>query len=137
MTPPILLFDGICNLCTWSVKLLFRFDRKRNIKVASVQSEIGQLLLNRHGLPTDIYKSSILIHNNTAYTKSDAALEVCALMSYPWPIFKIFKCVPKCLRDWSYNFLVTHRYKLFGKAKVCLIPTPKNQTHFATMEDIQ
>lgn len=134
---PILLFDGLCNFCALSVKILIRFDRKKNVKVAALQSDVGQHLLKQYGFPTDSLKTAVLIHNDESFIKSAAALKTCTLMSYPWPLLYIFNYIPKTLRDWSYDFLIKYRYQLFGKADSCLIPKPEHTNRFATLEDLK
>lgn len=56
----IILFDGVCNLCTGFVHLILRFDKKELYTFASLQSESGQQLLQEFSHPLD--------DNNTFYT---------------------------------------------------------------------
>ena len=45
---PVILFDGVCNLCERSVQLVIRNDRKRLFRFASLQSGYAQRLLGQH-----------------------------------------------------------------------------------------
>jgi predicted DCC family thiol-disulfide oxidoreductase YuxK len=73
---PIILFDGICNLCNGSVNFVIKRNNKKEIRFAALQSEIAQKLLKDHSLPVDEIQSIILIENSTAYTQSTAALRI-------------------------------------------------------------
>ncbi|MEE9610855.1 MAG: DUF393 domain-containing protein, partial [Desulfatiglandales bacterium] len=46
----IILFDGDCNLCTWSVQFIIKRDPQGRFRFASMQSPTGQRLLKDCGL---------------------------------------------------------------------------------------
>ena len=50
MTRAVVLFDGVCTLCTWSVQFILRRDPNGYFHFAALQSPIGQQLLHTHGL---------------------------------------------------------------------------------------
>lgn len=66
----------------------------------------------------DISKESIvLIANNHIFTKSDALFQLVDDMPYFWTVFKIFKIIPKNIRDWVYSWVSRNRHFIFGKIK--------------------
>ena len=42
----IILFDGVCNLCLGSVKFIIKRDLNDVFRFASIQSSVGEELLN-------------------------------------------------------------------------------------------
>ena len=50
ITHPILLFDGVCNLCNGAVRFVIKRDTKGTFMFAPLQSETGQALLERSKL---------------------------------------------------------------------------------------
>lgn len=57
---PIILFDGVCNLCNGGVNLALDLDPPGNLRFAALQSDAGRSLLKRAGRdPNDI--SSIVL----------------------------------------------------------------------------
>jgi len=44
---PILLFDGVCNLCSGTVQFILDRDRIERLKFASLESEVGAELLQK------------------------------------------------------------------------------------------
>ncbi|MEN0050827.1 MAG: thiol-disulfide oxidoreductase DCC family protein [Bacteroidota bacterium] len=127
---PILLFDGVCNLCNGFVQFVIKIDPEGVFQFASLQSETGQQLLKKHNLPSKELKSVVLIHQNIAYTHSDAPLEAARLLGGFWQLFYAFKVLPLGLRNAIYNWIARNRYRWFGKQESCWLPTPELKERF-------
>ena len=130
MDKPIVLFDGVCNLCNSAVQFIIRHDKKKTFLFASLQSEMGQQLLAQYNFPLDELNSFILVENNKAYTRSSGALRVIKKLKGLWPLLYGFIIVPKFIRDGVYNWVGRNRYKWFGKQDACMIPTPELKARF-------
>ena len=126
----IVLFDGLCNLCSGSVKFIIKRDSNRIFKFASLQSEFGQRQLERFGIDKQILHSIILVQDNQCYERSSAALEIVRKLNFPWPLLYGFKILPRFLCDAIYNWISGNRYKFFGKKDSCWIPTPELKERF-------
>jgi predicted DCC family thiol-disulfide oxidoreductase YuxK len=127
---PVLLFDGVCNMCNALVIFVIKRDKEAKFKFASLQSEIGQNLLKEHHLPSDHYDSFYYIHNGKLFSKSTAGLKVLKGLGGPWKFLYPFIIVPKRVRDSIYTFIAKNRYKWFGKKDQCMLPTPEMQKRF-------
>ena len=130
MDQPIILFDGVCNLCNGAVQFIIRHDKKNTFMFTSLQSETGQKLLAQYNLPLDELNSFILIENNKAYTRSTGALKVAKKLNGIFPMLYSFIIIPKILRDSIYDLVARNRYKWFGKKDECMIPTPQLKARF-------
>lgn len=130
MDKPIVLFDGVCNLCNSAVQFIIRHDKKNIFMFTSLQSDTGQELLAQYDLPLNELNSFILIENNKAYTRSSGALRVIKKLKGLWPLLYGFIIVPKFIRDGVYNWVGRNRYKWFGKQDACMIPTPELKARF-------
>jgi len=130
MDQPIVLFDGVCNLCNGAVQFIIRHDKKNIFMFASLQSEVGRKILEQYNFPLDEFNSFILIENNKAYTRSTGALRVAKKLNGLWPLLYGFIIIPKFIRDSIYNWVAGNRYKWFGKKDACMIPTPELKTKF-------
>ncbi|HAF30606.1 MAG TPA: thiol-disulfide oxidoreductase [Bacteroidales bacterium] len=119
----IVLFDGLCNLCSWSVNFIIKRDYKDIFRFASLQSETGKHILIKFKLHEDFDKSIVLVENNSVYFKSDAALRIAKELRRAWPLFYSFIIFPKVIRDYMYTFIASKRFKWFGKRDTCHIPT--------------
>ncbi|MCC7245729.1 MAG: thiol-disulfide oxidoreductase DCC family protein [Saprospiraceae bacterium] len=122
MSDPVLLFDGVCNLCSASVQWVLLHDKKEAIRFASLQSEAGRRLMVQHGLDPAQMSSVVLIEQGRCWTMSDAPLRVLAIVGGWWRIFSVFSIVPKPVRDSIYAYIARHRYRWFGKKQECWLP---------------
>lgn len=118
----IILFDGFCNLCSWSVQFILKRDSKNYFKFASLQSDSGKLILSNFNLPRQFDKSVIFIENNSVYFKSEAAIHIVKKLRRGWPLLYSFKIIPKPIRDYFYVLVSKNRFKWFGKRNTCYIP---------------
>ena len=127
---PIILFDGVCNLCSGIVMFTIKRDRQGIFKFTPLQSDVGQSLLNQFNLPMDSYQSFILVEGDRYYQKSTAALRVVRRMNGLCSILYVFIVLPRPIRDLIYDLIVKNRYKWFGKKEKCLIPAPGIKSRF-------
>ena len=127
---PVILFDGICNLCNGAVTFVIKRDKKAQIKFAPLQSNTGKVLLEQYHLPVDQMESFIFIENDKAYNRSTAALRVCRHLKGLWPLCYGLIIVPKFIRDGIYKWIAKNRYKWFGKKNECMVPTPALKARF-------
>lgn len=126
----IVLFDGVCNFCNGSVNFVIERDATGYFKFAPLQSEIGQMLLDKYGIDKSETDSVILIEEEKAYTHSTAALRIARKLDGLWSFFYIFRFIPRVLRDFIYKLFAKYRYKLFGKKDACMMPTPEIRARF-------
>ena len=125
---PVLLFDGVCNLCHGCVRFVLRHDRRKIFRFASQQSAYGQEAMARHGLSAGA--SVYLVEGGVVYAKSTAVLKTLWLLGYPWRLFYAFIALPRGLRDGAYDFVGARRYRLFGKMESCPVPDPAVKDRF-------
>jgi len=127
---PILLFDGVCNLCNASVQWVIQHDPKGIFRFASLQSEIGKRLLEQYGLPLDAVNTVVLVEGGIAHTCSDVPLRIFEILGGRWAWLGILRWVPCGLRNAIYDWVARHRYRWFGKKSVCMLPTPELKARF-------
>jgi predicted DCC family thiol-disulfide oxidoreductase YuxK len=130
MNNPILLFDGVCNLCNSTVQWILARDKKAQFRFAALQSEIGQALLIQHGIDTQSIDSVILIDGDRVFIKSDAALEVATRIGGAWTLMGIFYIIPRPIRNIVYDWIARNRYRWFGKHNECWLPRPEWKARF-------
>lgn len=122
--PAIILFDGVCNLCNWFVKFVIKYDKHHYFKFASLQSNTAKLLLRQMDLIQDFPANTvILIENNKAYIKSEAAIRIAAKLSRPAKYLSWAKFFPTVVSNRIYDIIAKNRYAWFGKKDSCMIPT--------------
>jgi predicted DCC family thiol-disulfide oxidoreductase YuxK len=130
MDPPIILFDGVCNLCNASIDFVLERDPKAHFRFASLQGEAGRALLRLHSIPADDMNSVVLVENNRTYTRSTAALRIARILTFPWPLLSVFLFLPAQVRDLFYDLVAQNRYRWFGQRETCRMPTPELKARF-------
>ncbi|MHA7880859.1 MAG: thiol-disulfide oxidoreductase DCC family protein [Saccharospirillum sp.] len=126
----VVLFDGVCRLCSAWARFLIKFDKKRRFKLATVQSPQGQALLQEHGFPVDTFETMILVEGSRVYTQSTAFFQVMRRLPFPWPVGCVGWIVPRVLRDWLYDRIALNRYRLFGRYDACVLPAKDHESRF-------
>ncbi|MFT5064302.1 MAG: putative DCC family thiol-disulfide oxidoreductase YuxK [Gammaproteobacteria bacterium] len=128
----VVLFDGVCNLCNGAVTFIIKRDSQNQFRFAPIQSELGTTLLAPYSPAFSGNDSFALIENGQLYSQTDAALRIATQLDGLWYLFAIFRIIPPPLRDVLYRLLGRNRYRLFGKRKSCMIPSPELQSRFLT-----
>lgn len=126
---PIVLFDGVCNLCNGAVNFLIDHDPAHQFRFAALQSETGHRLLAQHPELADT-DSIVLLADQRIYIKSDAALTIVRYLKRPWRWLFVLRFLPKPLRDAIYDMVARNRYRIFGRTEACRIPTPELKALF-------
>jgi predicted DCC family thiol-disulfide oxidoreductase YuxK len=127
---PVVLFDGVCNLCSGSVQFAIEHDPEATLRFAPLQSEPARELLDAVGLHDYDFDSIVLVEGEKYYTKSEAALRVARLLERPWSLLWALRYVPRVLRDAVYDVVASSRYAVFGKKDRCMVPTPEVRDRF-------
>ena len=125
----LIVFDGVCNLCTGWVKFVIKRDPDVNFYFVSAQSDLGQRLLVACGLNKTDFNSNIYIEQGIAYLKMDAVINIVGHLGDLWGMIKILNIIPMWERNWIYDRIALNRYHFFGRSQYCLIPddTIKNR----------
>lgn len=117
-TRPIMLFDGVCNLCNGGVRFVRERDPGRSIRYIPLQSESGRKLLRRSGRSPDDISSVVLVEKDRSYIKSDAVLRIMEYLNLPFPQLAAFlNIAPLFLRDFAYDNVANNRYLVFGRSE--------------------
>ncbi|MEM9984506.1 MAG: thiol-disulfide oxidoreductase DCC family protein [Bacteroidota bacterium] len=127
---PVVIFDGVCNLCNASVDFIIRQDKKGKIKVTANQHDAGQQILLENGLRPEQVETLYLLENGKLYDRSTAALGIARQLGFPWSLAYVFIVIPKPIRDGVYRWIARNRYRWFGKKDSCRLPTAEERAYF-------
>ena len=126
----IIIFDGVCNFCNSSVNFIIKRDHKNVFLFTPMQSKPAQDLISKYQVKDVGFDTFLLVKNNECYYRTDAALEITKDLSGLWFLFRSFKILPRPFRDYFYRLFARNRYSVFGKADVCIVPTPEVKSKF-------
>lgn len=125
----IIFFDGICSLCNRFVRLVYKFDKGKSFKFASLQSQTAVKLLPE----TDRNADSVVYidQDMKVYRKSGAILRIMFQIGGAWTLAAlVFSALPVRLRDFIYDVVARNRYRIFGKLETCPLPTAQEKAYF-------
>lgn len=127
----IILFDGLCKLCSGFMQFIYKRDKEAAFKFAWLQDDKSKEILDWLELPGENFDTIVYIESGRAFFKSTAFLKIVRNLSFPWPILSVGYILPWFLRDMVYDFVAKNRYRWFGKKEACLVPTGKLLKRFS------
>jgi len=131
----LVLYDGVCGLCSRLLQFLLRHDHRRVFSFAPLQGAVGRSIVERSGgNPAELTSFYIVADYQTAasrvFTRSDAVLFVAGALGWPWRAGQLIRFVPQAVRDRAYNVVARSRYRVFGRYDRCLVPSPEFRARF-------
>jgi len=127
---PVLLFDGVCNLCNRWVQFVIERDPAAQFRFAPLQSTAAERLLADCGYEGETLDSVVLVEDGTYYTKSDAVIRTARHLGGIYRLLEPGAVVPTRLRNAVYDFVAARRYGWFGKRDQCMLPDPAVRDRF-------
>ena len=119
------VMDAHCALCARGAAWIAHNDRAGEFRIISIQSPLGQSLLNQHGLDPDDPASWLYLENGTAYHSLDALIRVGQRLGGIWAALAALRVLPTGWQDNLYRFVARNRYRFFGRADLCHLPDPE------------
>lgn len=116
----LIQFDGMCVLCSRTVKIILKADRKRKFVFQSIRQTDENLN------PETV----IVWHNNIDYQHFDAILKIGKELGGVFQIVEVFRILPKTWRKAIYLWVAQNRFKWFGKRASCYLPTEEEKGRF-------
>ena len=129
---PLIVFDGVCALCSGFVRFVLRHDKAGRFRFLAAQSDLATTLYRHYGLATDIWETNLLIQDGRLFVRSEAAIEIIRQFGGAWRGIGWLRLIPRPLRDWFYDRIAGNRYRWFGRHDLCLIPEPGQAERFLT-----
>ena len=129
----IVFYDGYCVLCSRSIDFILSRDSLATFRFASLQSDFAQKILTELGYPVvNIQNLSNIVYlrHNDIKIKSDAVLSILWDLGGIYKVSRLIYCLPRVIRDFSYDRLAKLRYRIFGKRDSCRVPTLQEKTRF-------
>lgn len=129
MSRPVVYYDGLCGLCDGFVRFVVARDRLSRYRFAPLQGETARANLSPE-LTGETLRTVILDDNHAIRVKSDAALAILEGLEHGWGMVRVFRIVPRPIRDAIYGFIARHRFRWFGRLEACRAPTREERDRF-------
>lgn len=128
---PLMMFDGVCNLCNGALQFMLRVEKHDELKFCTLQSDAAAALLKQLNAPLDL-STVVYVVDGQLYTHSSAISLLLRHHAKPLYVFLglLLAVIPKPIRDFGYRVVARNRYKWFGHKETCLMPTPALKARF-------
>jgi len=135
MEHPVLLYDGVCGLCNRLVQFALHHDHEKVFRFASLQSSFGSRVLKQHGVDaaalTTVYVLASGDEGQLLLQQSEAILFLVGRFGGIWSVLaQMARVLPFGIRDWAYNLIARHRYRIFGRYDSCPLPRIADRERF-------
>ena len=135
---PIILFDGVCNLCNSAVRWVIERDKAGRFDFASLQSDAARRELVKvmgtkeiDALPDSI----VLLDSDGVHIRSTAALRIARGLGSRFALLRLGFVLPRPIRDVIYDLIARNRYRWFGRRDTCMTPTPDIAARFLDADE--
>ncbi|MGQ0672090.1 MAG: thiol-disulfide oxidoreductase DCC family protein [Hyphomicrobium sp.] len=132
-TAPLVIFDGLCVLCSTGVQWMLSRDPDGQSRFAAIQSPVPQALYAHYGLEAEAFDTFMVLADGVAHTRWAGALAAARTLPAPWRwLGTAGRIVPLFIGDKLYDWVQRNRIQWFGRRGTCLMPDARLAGRFLT-----
>jgi predicted DCC family thiol-disulfide oxidoreductase YuxK len=133
---PIIIFDGVCVLCSSGVQWMLKRDPSGRNRFAAIQDAVPQALYRHYGLDAARFDTFMVLSDGLPSTKWAGLLAAGRTMPAPWRWISILgQAVPNALGDQIYDWVQRNCITWFGSRQECLLPSPAHRRRFLNQDE--
>jgi predicted DCC family thiol-disulfide oxidoreductase YuxK len=127
---PIIIYDGICRMCSGFVRFILRHDKNDCFRFIAAQSPLGAALYRHYGLDPVHYETNVLLEQGRPWLKSEGSIRIFQHLGLPWSIVAVGRLLPLAVRDRLYEAIARNRLHWFGVRQACYLQDPDQASKF-------
>lgn len=135
---PVILFDGVCNLCNSAVQWVIERDKEGRFDFAALQSDAARrelaMVMDEKEIAA-LPDSIVLLDSDGVHIRSAAALRIARGLGSPFALLRLGIVLPRPIRDAIYDLIARNRYRWFGRRDTCMTPTPELAARFLDADE--
>lgn len=116
----LVLFDGMCILCSGTIRFILKADRKKKFLFQTLQSSPGH----------EAGESVMVDDGQKVYTHFDAVMKIGKELGGIYRLVVVFNILPRRWRHSLYLWVARNRYRWFGKKQSCFLPSAEERERF-------
>jgi predicted DCC family thiol-disulfide oxidoreductase YuxK len=130
-THALIIFDGLCVLCSTGVQWMLKRDPQGASRFAAIQQPVPQAIYRHFGLDARVFDTFMVLADGVPYTKWAGVLAAARALPAPWRwLGTAGRIVPDFLGDPVYDWVQRNRLRWFGSRAVCLMPEAAQKARF-------
>jgi predicted DCC family thiol-disulfide oxidoreductase YuxK len=130
---PIVIFDGLCVLCSNGVQWMLDRDPNGESRFAVIQDGLPRALYRHYDLDADAFDTFMVLKDGVAHTKWAGVLAAAGTMPQPWRSLGVAgRIVPDAVGDLIYDWVQRNRLKWFGTRDICRRRNGRETRRFLT-----
>jgi predicted DCC family thiol-disulfide oxidoreductase YuxK len=128
---PLLIFDGLCVLCSSGVQWMLARDPAGESRFAVIQSPLPRALYQHYHLDAERFDTFMVLSDGVAHVRWRGLLAAARCLPAPWRwLGQLGRVVPTIVGDPIYDFVQRNRLGWFGSRPTCFRPAPAIQSRF-------
>jgi predicted DCC family thiol-disulfide oxidoreductase YuxK len=121
---PLVVFDGMCVLCSRGVQWMVTRDPRGSSRFATIQSAVPRALYHHYGLDPDRFDTFMVLADGRPYLRYAGVLAAARTMPAPWWwLGEAGRIVPRFIGNRIYDWVQRNRFRWFGRRDVCVMPS--------------
>ena len=123
-TAPIVIFDGLCVLCSSGVQWMLTRDPAGSSRFAVIQDPVPRALYRHYGLDAETFDTFMVLADGVPYMRWAGVLAAGRTMGQPWrALAGVGRIIPDFAGDQLYDWVQRNRIAWFGRRDTCRRPT--------------
>ncbi len=128
---PLIIFDGMCVLCSTGIDWMLKRDPSGNTRFAAIQQPVPQALYNHYGLDAARFDTFMVLADGLPHTKWAGVLAAARTLPQPWRALCILGgIVPDRIGNRLYDWVQRNRLGWFGSRATCRMPNANEARRF-------
>lgn len=128
---PLIIFDGLCVLCSGGVDWMLKRDPNGTARFAAIQDAVPQALYRHYGLDASTFDTFMVLADGLSNTKWSGLLAAARTLPQPWrTLGRLGRIVPGAVGDPFYDWVQRNRLGWFGSRTTCRMPNAAESHRF-------
>lgn len=132
----LVILDGECAFCSGVARVIDRWDPTGSIRIATSGTEPGRSILQGHGLDPDDPLTWLYLEEDEVHARLDAVIKIAGRLTGPVRLLVFLRLLTPAWRDGIYRLFAQNRYRLFGSASLCSMPSKSLRARLVIESDI-
>jgi predicted DCC family thiol-disulfide oxidoreductase YuxK len=128
---PLIIFDGLCVLCSSGVQWMLDRDPGGHSQFAVIQDALPTALYRHYKLDAEAFDTFMVLSRGLPYTKCAGVMAAARTMPQPWRgLGFVGRIIPSAIGDRIYDWVQRNRLRWFGSRDACRRPSGAETPRF-------